>query len=141
LEPLFVQGDEDQLRRLTLNLLHNAIKYTPEGGHVRISLRACNGENSTPATDAVIEVSDTGIGIDADHLPRIFDRFFRVDKSRSRAQGGSGLGLAICRWIVEAHAGRINVESRSGVGSTFTVRLPAVVDSTAEISDLQMAEA
>jgi signal transduction histidine kinase len=82
--------------------------------------------------EAVLEVEDTGIGIDPAHLPRIFDRFYRVDKARSRAQGGSGLGLSICRWIVEAHGGRIEVQSQTGVGTIFRVRLPGATAPTLE---------
>lgn len=141
LEPTLMEGDEDRLRQLVLNLIDNAIKYTPEGGEVRVRLSSVPGGGgrgtqgvsedgqSAPgephaSSDALLEVEDTGIGIDAEDLPYIFDRFYRVDKARSRAQGGSGLGLAICRWIVEAHGGRIDVRSRPGIGSTFAVRLP-----------------
>jgi signal transduction histidine kinase len=142
LEHMLIEGDEDRLRQLALNLIDNALKYTSEGGEavVRLSTedgspglanRNATGQNAghhPPAglqhRIAVLEVEDTGIGIAAADLPRLFDRFYRVDKSRSRAHGSSGLGLAICRWIVEAHGGRIDVSSRQGVGSTFTVRLP-----------------
>jgi signal transduction histidine kinase len=75
--------------------------------------------------EAVLRVTDTGVGIAANHLPRIFERFYRVDESRARSDGGAGLGLAICRWIVEAHGGRIEVASKVGKGTTFTVHLPA----------------
>ncbi|MBI2495075.1 MAG: HAMP domain-containing protein [Candidatus Omnitrophica bacterium] len=112
-----LHGDEMKLRRLLLNLSDNAVKYTPEGG--RIVLR-CQPENGS----AEIQVTDTGIGIEAQDLTRIFDRFYRVDQSRSRAEGGYGLGLAICKWIAEAHHGTIRVESAPGQGSTFSVRLP-----------------
>ncbi len=128
LEPLLLRADEDQLGRLTLNLIDNAIKYTPEGGEVRVRLSSTRSSGGSSERQALLEVSDTGIGISAADIPRIFDRFYRVDKARSRSQGGSGLGLAICRWIVEAHGGRIDVQSRPGAGTTFTVRLP---DATA----------
>lgn len=113
-----LQADEDLLLQLLLNLLDNAIKYTPSGGQVTVGWRL-NG--------AQIElwVRDTGIGISAEHIPHLFDRFYRVDKARGRAKGGAGLGLAISWWIVEAHGGSISVESTEGKGSTFTVRLPA----------------
>ena len=140
LEPMLLEGDEDQLRRLTLNLIDNAIKYTPEGGEVRVRLHFEPSEAGRSERQAVLEVADTGIGIDAADLRRIFDRFYRVDKARSRAQGGSGLGLAICRWIVEAHGGRIEVRSRPGAGSTFSVRLPGAAAPAAEDSPPDLAE-
>src|SRR5262249_4646920 len=104
------------------NLLHNAINYTPEGGFVFLSLRSEEG--------AVLNVRDTGHGIPAEHLPYIFDRFYRVDSGRSRDQGGSGLGLNIARWIAESHGGQITVASEIGKGTTFTVRLPALDESS-----------
>ncbi len=112
-----LQADEDLLLQLLLNLLDNAIKYTPAGGRVTVGWTA-NGRQ------VELWVRDTGIGIAGEHLPHIFDRFYRADKARSRAEGGAGLGLSICRWIAEAHGGSISVESTSGQGSTFTVRLP-----------------
>jgi two-component system, OmpR family, sensor kinase len=114
-----VMGDLDRLKQLILNLVDNAIKYTPPGGTVRVSLSKADGS-------AEVVVADNGIGIPAEDLPRIFDRFYRVDKARSRSQGGSGLGLSIAKWIAEAHGGSIRVESRPGVGSTFVVTLPIV---------------
>jgi heavy metal sensor kinase len=115
---VIAQADEDLLLQLMLNLLDNAIKYAPPGGQVTVGC-AMNGNR------AELWVQDNGIGIPSEHIPRIFDRFYRVDKARSRAEGGVGLGLAICRWIVEAHGGSIHVESVPGNGSTFTVLLPA----------------
>ncbi len=112
-----IRGDELRLRQMLLNLISNAIKYTLPKGRVDISLTVVGGE-------AVVSVSDTGIGIPAKHLPHIFDRFYRIDKARNRADGGTGLGLAITKSIVEAHAGRITVESVPDRGSTFTVFLP-----------------
>jgi signal transduction histidine kinase len=112
-----LHGDEMKLRRLLLNLSDNAVKYTPAGGRIILRSRSENGY-------AEIQVTDTGIGIEAHDLPRIFDRFYRVDESRNRAEGGYGLGLAICKWIAEAHGGSIHVESSPGTGSTFSVRLP-----------------
>lgn len=116
-EEIRLRGDELRLRQMFLNLIANGIKYTPSGGRVEISL-AVQGE------DAVVSVTDTGIGIPAEHIPHIFDRFYRIDKARNRADGGTGLGLAISKGMVEAHAGRITVASVPGQGSTFTVILP-----------------
>jgi two-component system, OmpR family, sensor kinase len=111
------QGDEDILRRMLLNLLDNAVKYTPAGGSVVVSLK--------PESGAIkISVSDTGIGISAEVVPQIFERFYRISKARSRVDGGSGLGLSIARWAAEAHRGSIQVTSRPAQGSTFTVILP-----------------
>ncbi len=115
--PAVVPGDADQLRQLLVILVENAMRYTPGGGNVSVALRQQDGE-------AVLSVRDTGVGISAADLPRIFDRFYRADPTRSRVVGGSGLGLAIAKWIAEAHDGRIEVESRPGTGSTFTVVLP-----------------
>ncbi|HHV54312.1 MAG TPA: hypothetical protein GXX55_02510, partial [Firmicutes bacterium] len=114
-----VWGDEELLRRLLLNLVDNAIKYTPAGGRVTIRTRA---ERSGGLT---LAVADTGVGIPKRDLPRIFERFYRVDKARSRQLGGTGLGLAIVRHIVERHGATIDVQSEVGAGSTFTVHFPA----------------
>ena len=114
---LVVKGDEARLRELFMNLLDNAIRYTPAPGTVSISLRR-EGQM------AVVAITDTGVGIPAEDIPFIFERFYRVDKSRSRAEGGTGLGLAICRHIAEAHGGKIEVKSQVGAGSTFSVWLP-----------------
>lgn len=108
--------DRDQIVQVLANLLSNAIRYTPEGA-VSLTLSAQNGT-------AVLQVKDTGIGISREDLPRIFERFYRVDKARSRETGGTGLGLSIVRHIVNAHGGEVDVESAVGSGSTFTVRLP-----------------
>jgi signal transduction histidine kinase len=120
----YVLGDEDRLRQLILNLIDNAINYTPPGGNVGLSLSKSNGI-------AEIEVTDTGVGISFEDLPRVFDRFYRVDKARSRNLGGSGLGLSIARWIAQAHGGDIRVESREGEGSKFTISLPILPDGEA----------
>jgi len=114
---LVVKGDEAKLRELFMNLLDNAISYTPAPGTVSVSFRR-------EEQMAVVAIMDTGIGIPAEEMPFIFERFYRVDKSRSRAEGGSGLGLAICRHIAETHGGKIEVESKVGAGSTFSVWLP-----------------
>jgi heavy metal sensor kinase len=112
-----VTADPDLILQLTLNLLDNAVKYTGGGGSVEVSWRNSGGF-------AELVVSDTGPGISAEHLPRIFDRFYRVDTARSRADGGAGLGLSISRWIAEVHGGSIHVESTPGEGTRFIVRLP-----------------
>ena len=114
---IVLTGDEDLIRRLILNLLDNAVKYTPAGGEILLALTRQNG-------NAEIVVRDTGIGIPEAAQQRVFDRFYRVDKARARAMGGAGLGLSIAQWIVEVHGGEINVASAPGEGSTFTVVLP-----------------
>ena len=118
MEDVVVRGERSKLKEMFLNLVDNAVRYTPEGRNISISLRRDNRM-------AVVDVSDTGIGIPPDDLPHIFERFYRVDKARSRAEGGSGLGLAICKNIAQAHGGKVEVESRVGEGSTFSVWLPA----------------
>jgi heavy metal sensor kinase len=118
LTPCVVQGDEDQLRRLLFNLLDNAIKYTPAGGTITV-------RSACPDGQVLVEVTDTGIGIAAEHLPHLFERFYQVDPARSRETNGTGLGLAICRSIAEAHGGRIAVESTVGRGTRVTLTLPA----------------
>jgi heavy metal sensor kinase len=115
--PIWIKGDPHSLRRLFLILIDNAVKYTPASGHVEVSLEESDGV-------AVGEVRDTGIGIASVDLPNVFERFFRADKARSRESGGVGLGLSIGRWIAEAHAGTIEVQSSPGQGSIFQVRLP-----------------
>ena len=100
-----------------LNLSDDAIRYTPSGGQVTLGWRVNNDQ-------VRLWVQDTGIGISHEHLPYLFERFYRVNKARSRAEGGVGLGLAISRWIAEAHGGSIHVASTPGKGSTFTVLLP-----------------
>ena len=117
--PATIQADEDLLLQLMLNLLDNAFKYTPPGGQVNAGWRM-NG------SQVELWVQDTGIGIAHEHFAYLFDRFYCVDKARSRADGGVGLGLAISRWIAEAHGGSIRVESAPGKGSTFTVLLPTL---------------
>ena len=112
-----VPGDADLLKQLVLNLVDNALTYTPPGGRVDLSLYVANGH-------AWLAVGDTGPGIPPAEVAHIFERFYRLDRARTRRSGGAGLGLAIARWIAEAHGGRIDVESTVGQGSTFTVVLP-----------------
>jgi len=114
-----VQGYEDQLYRLFTNLMVNAIKYTQPEGKVEIHL-------TQTINQAEIKVGDSGVGISAQHLPLLFERFYRVDESRTQSAGGTGLGLAIAKQIVETHQGEITVRSTPQVGSTFTVHLPIV---------------
>ncbi len=113
-----VLGDRERLRQALINVIDNALKYTPAGGRVEISCRLADG-------DAIIAVSDNGVGIAAEHLSRIFERFYRVDKERSREAGGTGLGLAIVKHIIEAHGSTVDVKSEVGKGTTFSFRLPA----------------
>lgn len=110
-------GDEEAIRQVITNLLSNALKYTPAGGDVRLTLRREHGQ-------AILEVEDTGVGIEPSHLDRIFERFYRVDKARSRELGGTGLGLSIVKHVCRAHGGDISVTSRPGLGSTFFVKIP-----------------
>jgi len=112
-----LSGDSQKIHQMLVNLLQNAMNYTPEGG--RITLEGRKGDEGVQ-----FEVADTGIGIPAEDLPRIFERFYRVDKGRSRELGGTGLGLSIVKHIAEAHGGRVSVESQVGKGSRFTVSLP-----------------
>ena len=118
-DPCLVEGDQDRLLQMLRNLVENALRYTPAGGTISVALR-----RHGPVAE--LTVADTGIGIPAEHLPRVFERFYRVDKARSRAQGGSGLGLAIVKQIAEAHGGQVRVRSEPGTGSVFTVVLPTL---------------
>jgi two-component system sensor histidine kinase SenX3 len=112
-----VYGDETQLTSMFTNLVDNAVKYTPPGGRVEVV-------GGSEASEIVISISDTGIGITEGKIPRIFERFYRVDKARSKATGGTGLGLSIVRHVAQNHGGRVTVESAPNEGSTFTVFLP-----------------
>jgi signal transduction histidine kinase len=117
-DSLMVKGDAGWLERLLLILLDNAIKFTPEGGRISVTFSCAKGR-------AHIAVTDTGTGISPDVLPHLFERFYRADPARSRQTQGAGLGLALAKWIAERHSGTIDVKSRPGDGSTFTVSLPA----------------
>ncbi len=117
---VWVEGDRARLKQVIVNLLDNAIKYTPGGGTVTLGVSARDNK-------AILEVTDTGIGIPAEALPRLFERFFRVDKARSREQGGAGLGLSIVKSICTAHQGTVEACSTPGAGSTFRVTLPLEV--------------
>ncbi|WP_308302398.1 ATP-binding protein [Bacillus sp. V5-8f] len=112
--PITIKGDSYRIKQIFINLITNALNYTGPGGSVKISI--AEDEKTVKAS-----VRDTGIGIEKEELPRIFERFYRVDKARSRNSGGTGLGLAIVKHIVEAHKGKITVDSQPGKGTTFTV--------------------
>ncbi len=118
--PARVRADKGQLEQVFTNLVDNAIKFSPDGGRVLVSAAAAGG-------NVLLSVRDEGLGIPAEDLPRIFERFYRVDKARSRELGGTGLGLSIVKHIAEGHGGSVSVESSEGMGSTFTVSLPAVI--------------
>jgi len=120
-QPIWVQGDDSSLERLFLILLDNAVKYTPSGGRIQVHLWSEDGF-------AVADIRETRIGIAADDLPHVFDRFYRADRARSRESGGTGLGLAIGRWIAEAYKGEIRAESGPSKGLLFQVRLPLSAD-------------
>ena len=116
---VFTEGDSKALETAIQNIIVNAVKYTPAGGNVRV-------ECFIEETWSVVKVSDTGIGIEAQELPFIFERFYRTDLSRSRETGGTGIGLAIASEAIQKHGGAIDVESKLGKGSTFTIRLPQI---------------
>lgn len=118
-QPFFVMADKERIRQVIVNLVVNSIKYGKEGGATLVGFYDMD-EN------VLVEVTDNGIGIEPQHLPRLFERFYRVDKSRSREQGGTGLGLSIVKHILEAHKQTINVRSTYGIGTTFTFTLKKV---------------
>jgi signal transduction histidine kinase len=111
-----VKGDQEKLTQVVMNLLNNAIKFTPRSGKIVIKARELNGQ-------VEVKVSDTGIGIPAEDLDKVFDKFYQVDSTLTRETGGTGLGLAICKGLIEAHNGRIWAESELGKGSTFVFTL------------------
>jgi len=115
--PVILSGNTVRLGQVVSNLIDNSIKYTQKGGRVAVTLESDDRQ-------AVLKIADTGVGISSEDIPFLFDRFYRVDKARTREAGGAGLGLSICREIVEAHGGSIGVESEPGKGSVFTVSLP-----------------
>ena len=122
-EELTVLGDRDELLRLIENLIENAVKYGDAGGRVEVILSRSKGEGERPA-QVELAVRDDGPGIAPEHLPRLTERFYRVDVAESRSRGGTGLGLAIVKHIVNRHRGRLQIESEPGQGATFRVRLP-----------------
>ncbi len=119
--PIWVEIDTDKMTQVLDNILNNAIKYSPDGGKITFSMK-------TTDTQLIVSISDEGLGIPKEDLPKIFDRFYRVDKARSRAQGGTGLGLAIAKEIIKQHKGFIWAKSEYGHGSTFTIVLPYAKD-------------
>jgi signal transduction histidine kinase len=118
---IWIRGDPQQLQLLVRNLLENAIRYTPDGGSVSL-------ETSVQGSHAVLRVTDTGVGIPLEAQGRVFERFYRVDRARSRDRGGTGLGLAIVKHVAELHGGEVTVESELGSGSTFTAWLPTTTE-------------
>ena len=132
--PCFVMGDAEQLRRLFFNLLDNAIKFTPPDGTITISM-VCHKHH------VCVVVADNGIGIAPEHLPRIFDRFYRADSARSQRTAGNGLGLSICRSIVDAHHGSIEVDSRPEEGTRVTLTLPITMSSFSETANPEILAA
>jgi signal transduction histidine kinase len=129
-----IHGDADYIERAISNLLDNAVKYTPEGGRIEVSATLGDGK-------VVVTVSDDGIGIPPADLPRIFERFYRVDKSRSRDMGGTGLGLAIVKHVAAAHNGTVEVSSELGLGSTFRLILPTVPEASPSGGKISIAAA
>ncbi len=131
---IWVEIDTDKMTQVIDNIINNAIKYSPDGGKITVSMK-------TTDTQMILSISDEGLGIPKKDLPKIFDRFYRVDKARSRAQGGSGLGLAIAKEIIKQHHGFIWAKSEYGKGSTFTIVLPydkeAVKDDDWEEDELE----
>ncbi|MEJ9164238.1 two-component system histidine kinase PnpS [Paenibacillus graminis] len=127
-EELFMEGDEDKLRQIFINLISNAINYTQDGGSVNVNV--VNGQKADGTETVVFTVRDTGMGIPRKDLPRIFERFYRVDKARSRSSGGTGLGLSIVKHLVELHHGSISVESDLGIGSSFILELPLLQEGS-----------
>jgi len=124
---VFVHGDANWIERAILNLLDNGIKFTDGPGKLDVTLNPYHN-------DAVLTVQDTGIGIPTDSLPHVFDRFFRVEPSRSKNVQGVGLGLALAKWIVKKHRGHIEVQSQIGKGSSFTIRLPLVTGASPSLA-------
>jgi two-component system phosphate regulon sensor histidine kinase PhoR len=129
-DDMYMEADEDRLRQIFINLLSNGIAYTPEGGKVKVRVEpvpAAGAEATEGEYERVrIVIQDTGIGIPKKDLPRIFERFYRVDKARSRSSGGTGLGLSIVKHLVELHQGTIKVDSEPGIGTKFTIELPVI---------------
>ncbi len=129
---IYVTGDSMRLKQIVVNLVDNAIKYTPDGGDVSVFVTA-------EQKKAILKVSDTGIGIPAASLPLVFDRFYRVDQARSRESGGTGLGLSIVKAICDVHGGEAFVESIDGKGTTFRIELPLLSLTAIQIDQLKAA--
>lgn len=134
-EYVVVEGDEERLVQVFINLLENAVKYTPDQGRISMTIRqAAQNRTASPRPMIEVVVADSGIGIPEADRPRVFERFYRVDKARSRELGGTGLGLAIVKHIVEAHSGHVWVEGNAPRGSRFVVHLPVAQESPTTIS-------
>ena len=116
-DPTMVQGDRDRLAQMLWNLVENALRYTDPGGRITLGLR-------NHGSVAELTVADTGVGIPAEHLPHIFERFYQVERARSHRAGSAGLGLTIVKQVAEAHGGQVRVRSEPGAGTAFTVALP-----------------
>jgi two-component system phosphate regulon sensor histidine kinase PhoR len=127
-EDIYIEADEDRLRQILINLLSNGISYTPEGGKVKVKVEPIHSpaDRDDEYERVRMIISDSGIGIPKKDLPRIFERFYRVDKARSRSSGGTGLGLSIVKHLVEMHKGTIQVESEVGIGTKFMIELPVI---------------
>ncbi|MDR6110416.1 two-component system phosphate regulon sensor histidine kinase PhoR [Paenibacillus sp. SORGH_AS338] len=130
-EEMFMEADEDRLRQIFVNLISNAVNYTQDGGKVRLTVEEKGSENGEERI--LFHVRDTGMGIPKKDLPRIFERFYRVDKARSRSSGGTGLGLSIVKHLVDLHRGTVTVESEVNIGTTFTVNLPLLQEDEPDI--------
>ena len=133
ISPIWVEIDTDKMTQVIDNSLNNAIKYSPDGGKIKVGMKTTDAQ-------LIISISDEGLGIPKKDLPRIFDRFYRVDKARSRAQGGTGLGLAIAKEIIKQHKGFIWAKSEYGKGSTFTIVLPYDKDAIKDDWDTEEEE-
>ena len=131
--PMLGWIDTDKMTQVIDNILNNAIKYSPDGGKIKVGMKTTDAQ-------LIISISDEGLGIPKKDLPRIFDRFYRVDKARSRAQGGTGLGLAIAKEIIKQHKGFIWAKSEYGKGSTFTIVLPYDKDAIKDDWDTEEEE-
>ncbi|OPH46768.1 PAS domain-containing sensor histidine kinase [Paenibacillus ferrarius] len=125
-DDVYIEADEDRLRQIIINLLSNGISYTHDGGKVKVRVEPLDMNADGDYERLRLIVSDTGMGIPKKDLPRIFERFYRVDKARSRSSGGTGLGLSIVKHLVELHKGTIRVDSEVGIGTKFTIELPVI---------------
>ncbi len=128
-ESATIYGDRVFLRQAVVNIIHNAVKFSPVGGVISVRVQA------DPDSLVRIEITDNGPGIAANHVDRIFDRFYRVDESRTRDTGGAGLGLSIAQWTVRMHGGQIRVQTTPGNGSTFQICLPSTLMSPTLVSE------
>jgi two-component system phosphate regulon sensor histidine kinase PhoR len=133
LDPLWVLGDRDELIRALENLVENALKYGAAGK--RVDITVSRGQTRAGMPEGRVAVRDYGPGIAPEHLPRLTERFYRVDVTDSRAQGGTGLGLALVKHVLNRHGGRLTIESTLGAGATFTMHLPLRTDESASAAE------